>query len=64
MRQIINTGVVFGGVGAGIRGLSEAVYWSLQLQTMVAADEENATLLGAGALLENPHLFLKLSNEA
>ena len=64
MRQIINTGVVFGGVGAGIRGLSEAVYWSLQLQTMIASDEENSTLLGAGALLENPHLFLKLSNEA
>lgn len=64
MRQIINTGVVFGGVGASIRGLTEAVYWSLQLQTMIASDEENATLLGAGALLENPQLFLKLSNDA
>lgn len=64
MRQIINTGVVFGGIGAGIRGLTEAVYWSLQLQTMIASDEENATLLGAGALLENQHLFLKLSNDA
>ena len=64
MRQIINTGVLFGGVGAGIRGLTEAVYWSLQLQSMIAIDEENATLLGAGALLENPQLFLKLTYDA
>lgn len=64
MRQIINTGVVFGGVGAGIRGLTEAVYWSLQLQSMIAADEENATLLGAGSLLEKPQLFLNLTNQA
>lgn len=64
MTQIINTGVVFGGVGSAIRGLTEAVYWSLQLQTMIADDEENATLLGAGMLLENPQLFLKLSQDA
>lgn len=64
MRQIINTGVIFGGVGAGIRGLSEAVYWSLQLQSMIAVDEENATLLGAGTLLDSPQLFLKLSCDA
>ena len=64
MRQILNTGVVFGGTGAKIRGLTEAVYWSLQLQTMIAEDEENATLLGAGTLLENPQLFLKLSQNA
>ena len=64
MRQIINTGVIFGGVGAEIRGLTEAVYWSLQLQSMIANDENNATLLGAGALLEKPQLFLKLSNKA
>lgn len=64
MRQILNTGVVFGGVGAKIRGLSEAVYWSLQLQTMIAQDETNATLLGAGSLLENPELFLKLTYNA
>ena len=64
MRQILNTGVVFGGVGAKIRGLSEAVYWSLQLQSMIANDEENATLLGAGALLDNPQLFLKLAQDA
>ncbi len=64
MTQIINTGVVFGGVGAEIRGLTEAVYWSLQLQTMIASEEENATLLGAGSLLENPQLFLKLSQDA
>lgn len=64
MRQIINTGVVFGGVGAGIRGLSEAVYWSLQLQSMIASDEENATLLGAGYLLEKPQLFLNLTSHA
>ena len=64
MRQILNTGVVFGGIGAKIRGLSEAVYWSLQLQTMIANDEENATLLGAGTLLENQQLFLNLTQEA
>lgn len=64
MRQIINTGVIFGGIGAGIRGLSEAVYWSLQLQSMIAVDEENATLLGAGTLLDSPQLFLKLSCDA
>lgn len=64
MRQILSTGVLFGGAGAKIRGLSEAVYWSLQLQTMIANDEENATLLGAGALLENPQLFLNLTQNA
>lgn len=64
MRQILNTGVVFGGIGAEIRGLTEAVYWSLQLQTMIANDEENATLLGAGTLLDNPELFLKLAQDA
>ena len=64
MRQILNTGVVFGGTGASIRGLTEAVYWSLQLQTMIANDEENSTLLGAGMLLENPQLFLNLSQDA
>ena len=64
MRQIINTGVVFGGIGAGIRGLTEAVYWSLQLQTMIASDAENATLFGAGALLDKPQLFLTLSTDA
>ncbi len=64
MRQIINTGVIFGGVGAGVRGLTEAVYWSLQLQSMIATDEENATLLGAGSLLDSPQLFLKLSTDA
>ena len=64
MTQIINTGVIFGGVGAKIRGLTEAVYWSLQLQTMIANEEVNATLLGAGTLLEKPQLFLKLSCDA
>ncbi len=64
MRQILNTGVLFGGAGAKIRGLSEAVYWSLQLQTMIAQDESNATLLGAGCLLDNPQLFLNLTQNA
>lgn len=64
MRQILNTGVVFGGVGAKIRGLSDAVYWNLKLQTMIAQDEENATLLGAGALLEKPQLLLNLTQDA
>ncbi|MBO4726501.1 MAG: rod shape-determining protein [Clostridia bacterium] len=64
MRQILNTGVLLGGAGAKIRGLSEAIYWSLQLQTMVAVEEENATLIGAGNLLEQPELFLKLSHSA
>lgn len=64
MRQILNTGVLFGGVGAKIRGLSEAVYWSLQLQTMIAEDETNSVLLGAGSLLDNPQLFLKLTQNA
>ncbi|MBS7401191.1 MAG: rod shape-determining protein [Eubacteriales bacterium] len=64
MRQILSTGVVFGGPGAKIRGLSEAVYWSLQLQTMIAQDENNATLLGAGSLLEQPQLFLNLTQNA
>ena len=64
MRQILNTGVVLGGAGAKIRGLTEAIYWSLQLQTMIAEDEENATLLGAGTLLENPQLFLNLTYNA
>lgn len=64
MRQILNTGVVFGGPGAKIRGLSEAVYWSLQLQTMIAVDENNATLIGAGSLLEQSQLFLNLTHNA
>lgn len=64
MTQIIDTGVLFGGVGAKIRGLTEAVYWSLHLQTMIAVEEENATLLGAGSLLEKSQLFLKLSCDA
>ncbi|MCQ2382435.1 MAG: rod shape-determining protein [Clostridia bacterium] len=64
MRQILNTGVLFGGPGAKIRGLGEAVYWSLQLQTMVANDEENATLFGAGTLLENQQLLLNLTQDA
>ncbi|MBR4419080.1 MAG: rod shape-determining protein, partial [Clostridia bacterium] len=64
MRQIINTGVVFGGTGANIRGLTEAVYWSLQLQTMIATDADNSTLLGAGALLDNHQLFLSLATDA
>lgn len=64
MTQIINTGVLFGGVGAKIRGLTEAVYWSLHLQSMIAVEEENATLLGGGLLLDKPHLFLKLAREA
>ena len=64
IRQIINTGVVFGGTGANIRGLTEAVYWSLQLQTMIATDADNSTLLGAGALLDNHQLFLSLATDA
>ena len=64
MRQILNTGILFGGTGAKIRGLSEAVYWSLQLQSMIANEEENATLLGAGMLLETPQLFLNLTKDA
>ncbi len=64
MRQILNTGVLFGGPGAKIRGLGEAVYWSLQLQTMVANDEDNATLFGAGTLLENQQLLLNLTQDA
>lgn len=64
MTQILNSGVLFGGVGAKIRGLIEALYGTLRLQTMVAVEEENAALLGAGLLLDKPQLFLNLSQEA
>lgn len=64
IRQINNTGVVFGGRGAAVRGLSEAVYTVIGLQSLIAEDERNATLLGAGALLDTPKLLLKLTSNA
>lgn len=64
IRQINNTGVVFGGIGAGIRGLSAAVYSVIGLQSLIAEDENNACLIGAGTLLEQPKTFLNLTQNA
>lgn len=64
IRQINSTGVVFGGVGAGIRGLSEAVYSVIGLQSLIAEDENNAALIGTGNLLDAGKTFLKMSADA
>lgn len=64
IRQINNTGVIFGGVGARIRGLSEAVYSVIGLQSMIAEDTQNALILGAGNLLATPKLLLKMTKNA
>lgn len=64
IRQINSTGVVFGGIGAGIRGLSEAVYSVIGLQSLIAEDQNNATLLGTGNLLDAGKTFLKMTADA
>lgn len=64
IRQINSTGVVFGGVGAGVRGLSAAVYSVIGLQSLIAEDENNACLIGAGTLLKQPKTFLNLTQNA
>lgn len=64
IRQINSTGVIFGGVGARIRGLSEAVYSVIGLQSMIAEDSQNALILGAGNLLDTPKLLLKMTKNA
>lgn len=64
IRQINSTGVIFGGVGARIRGLSEAVYSVIGLQSMTAEDTQNALILGAGKLLANPKILLKMTKNA
>ena len=64
IRQINSTGVVFGGIGASIRGLSEAVYSVIGLQSLIAEDQNNATLLGTGNLLDAGKTFLKMTADA
>ncbi len=64
IRQINSTGVVFGGIGAGVRGLPEAVYSVIGLQSLIADDHNNATLLGTGNLLAAGKTFLKMAIDA
>lgn len=64
IRQINSTGVLFGGVGAQIRGLSEAVYSVIGLQSMIADDPQNALIFGAGNLLSTPKVLLKMTHNA
>ena len=61
IRQINNSGVLFGGIGAGIRGLPQAVYSVIGLQSLIADDENNANLIGTGMLLATPKTFLNLA---
>jgi rod shape-determining protein MreB len=64
VRAIKNSGIVFGGVGASVRGLADAVYAKLGLQSIIADDPDNAVLLGAGGLLADPKILIKVAADA
>ncbi len=61
IKQITESGILLGGVGASLRGLSEAIYSILGLQSLIAQDCHNSTLIGAGEILNSSKLLLKLT---
>jgi rod shape-determining protein MreB len=64
IRAVKDSGVIFGGAGADIRGLDQAIYAVLGLRSAVAADPGNAVIYGAGKLIENTQSVLKIIKNA
>jgi actin-like ATPase involved in cell morphogenesis len=60
LRAIKDNGVYLGGVGSGIRGLSDLIRNTLGLETFLPELPENALIYGAGGLLSVPEVMNKI----
>jgi actin-like ATPase involved in cell morphogenesis len=60
IRVIKDAGIFIGGAGAKIRGLSNAVFAVLGLQSFIPETANNALIYGAGNLLDTPDILTEI----